>query len=115
MVTKRRVLCDTILHDRAGRTVESGRGRFKACRIAACIDPESIPSLADIVLMEEWLSIGDQEFAQKAQARLGAVLDQATILFLASHDEALIRKNCNWLLRLQHGKMVALERIRQSS
>ena len=70
---------------------------------------------ADIVLMEEWLSIGDQEFAQKAQARLGAVLDQATILFLASHDEALICKNCNWLLRLQHGKMVALERIRQSS
>ena len=70
---------------------------------------------ADIVLMEEWLSVGDHDFAQKAQARLGAVLDKATILFLASHNEALIRKNCNWLLRLEHGKMVALEPIKESS
>ena len=66
---------------------------------------------ADIVLMDEWLSVGDQDFAQKAQARLGAMLDSAKIFFLASHNETLVRKNCNWVLRLEHGKMAALEAI----
>lgn len=63
---------------------------------------------ADIVLMDEWLSVGDQDFSHKAQTRLIAVLDSAKILFLASHNETLVRKNCNWVLRLAHGKMVSL-------
>lgn len=66
---------------------------------------------ADIVLMDEWLSVGDQDFAQKAQARLGALLGSTKILFLASHNESLVRKNCNWVLRLEHGKMASLEAI----
>ena len=70
---------------------------------------------ADIVLMDEWFSVGDQDFAQKAQARLGALLDSAKIFFLASHNEDLIRKNCNWVLRLAHGKMVSLEAIGENS
>lgn len=64
---------------------------------------------ADIVLMDEWLSVGDEAFAQKAQARLGALLDKAKILFLASHSEELVRRNCNWVLRLERGKMVSLD------
>jgi ABC-type polysaccharide/polyol phosphate transport system ATPase subunit len=55
--------------------------------------------------------VGDRNFAHKAQARLGALLDSAKIFFLASHNEALIRKNCNWALRLEHGKIVALKPI----
>lgn len=70
---------------------------------------------ADIVLMDEWLNVRDQDFAQKAQARLGALLDSAKIFFLASHDTNLIRKNCNWALRLEHGKMVSLEAIGENS
>lgn len=70
---------------------------------------------ADIVLMDEWLSVGDRDFAHKAQARLEAMLDRAKIFFLASHNENLIRKNCNWVLRLEHGKMVALEPVGERS
>ena len=66
---------------------------------------------ADIVLMDEWLSVGDQDFSLKAQVRLGNLLDKAKILFLASHSEALVRQNCNWILRLEHGKMASLEKI----
>ena len=70
---------------------------------------------ADIVLMDEWLSVGDHEFANKAQARLATLLTSAKILFLASHQEELVRKNCNWVMRLEHGKMVSLESIRENS
>jgi lipopolysaccharide transport system ATP-binding protein len=66
---------------------------------------------ADIVLMDEWLSVGDEDFAHKAQARLVSLLDQAKILFLASNSEELIRRNCNWVLRLEHGKKVSLDAI----
>lgn len=66
---------------------------------------------ADIVLMDEWLSVGDESFAVKAQARIGTLLENAKILFLASHSEELVRRNCNWLLRLAHGRLASLEAI----
>ncbi len=69
----------------------------------------SVP--ADIIVMDEWLSVGDTSFYEKAQQRLQAMIDRSKILFLASHDENLIRKNCNVLMRLNHGEMTSLERL----
>jgi lipopolysaccharide transport system ATP-binding protein len=75
-----------------------------AFAISTCIS-------ADIILMDEWLSVGDPAFREKAQQRLRRMLDQAKILVLASHDERLIRDNCNRILRLDHGKLVGDERV----
>ena len=61
---------------------------------------------ADIILMDEWLSAGDSSFSEKAQSRLTRLIDQAKILVLASHDEPLIRRNCNKILHLDHGDLV---------
>lgn len=61
---------------------------------------------ADIILMDEWMSAGDAGFAEKAQRRLGAMLDRAKILVVASHDESLIQRICNKVMRLEHGNMV---------
>lgn len=69
----------------------------------------AIPS--DILLMDEWMSVGDAEFMEKANARLATLLDTAKILVLASHSEETIRKNCNKLVRLDHGQIVAVEAI----
>ncbi|MBY0271411.1 MAG: ABC transporter ATP-binding protein [Burkholderiales bacterium] len=86
------------------RTYSSGM----SMRLAFAIST-SIP--ADIVLMDEWMSVGDAEFAHKAQARLRVMLDKARILFLASHDEQLIRRNCNKIMHLDHGEMASLDRV----
>ena len=69
----------------------------------------SVP--ADIIVMDEWLSVGDAEFYEKAQQRLQDMIVRSKILFLASHDENLIRKNCNTLIRLNHGEMAGMERL----
>lgn len=69
----------------------------------------SIP--ADIVLMDEWMSVGDAEFSRKAQTRLRTMLDNAHMLFLASHDEQLIRQNCNKIIHLDHGDITSVESI----
>jgi lipopolysaccharide transport system ATP-binding protein len=66
---------------------------------------------ADVILMDEWLSVGDASFAKKAQQRLAKLIEQAKILVIASHDENLIRTNCNRVLRLEHGHLIANEGI----
>src|SRR5258708_1291312 len=84
------------------RTYSSGM----AMRLAFAV---STSVAADILIMDEWLSAGDAAFAVKAQARLNSLVDRAKILVLASHDANLIRKNCNKIMRLDHGEMSSFE------
>lgn len=86
------------------RTYSSGM----AMRLAFAIST-SVP--ADIVLMDEWMSVGDAEFSQKAQDRLKGMLDQAKILVLASHDDRLIRRNCNKIMHLDHGAIISFDSV----
>jgi lipopolysaccharide transport system ATP-binding protein len=86
------------------RTYSTGMMMRLAFAISTCVP-------ADIVLMDEWLAVGDPAFREKAQQRLRRMVDRAKILVLASHDERLIRDNCNRILRLDHGSLVSDERI----
>jgi lipopolysaccharide transport system ATP-binding protein len=86
------------------RMYSSGMWMRLAFAISTCI-------AADIILMDEWLSVGDPAFREKAQLRLRRLVNQARILVLASNDERLIRDNCNRIMRLSHGRMTALENI----
>ena len=68
----------------------------------------SVP--AEIVLMDEWLSVGDADFTVQAQQRLRALVDQASILVLASHSEQVIADMCNVVVRMEHGEIKSVER-----
>ena len=57
---------------------------------------------ADIILMDEWLSVGDSDFLVKAEKRLHDYIQKSSILVLASHSEELISKLTNQTLRLEH-------------
>ena len=62
---------------------------------------------ADILLMDEWLSVGDEDFASKAEERLQKIVNRAKILVIASHNSGLIEKMCNRVMHLEHGKIVS--------
>lgn len=66
---------------------------------------------ADIVLMDEWLSVGDEAFSKKAQHRLNEMLGSAKILVLASHNRKLLEDNCNRIFHLEHGSLVEVENL----
>lgn len=66
---------------------------------------------SDILLMDEWLSVGDTEFQSKAADRMQEVVKNAGILVLASHSSALIERECNRVIELQHGRIVRDEPI----
>jgi len=86
------------------RTYSSGMAMRLAFAVSTC-------GSAEILLMDEWLSVGDAEFSEKARKRLNDLVGQAKILVLASHDESLIEANCNKIMRLSHGELTSTEVI----
>ena len=62
---------------------------------------------ADILLMDEWLSVGDAEFTTKAEQRMKDIVQNSGILVLASHSPTLIAKECNLVVHLEHGTITA--------
>lgn len=65
---------------------------------------------SDILLMDEWLSVGDAEFTEKAEKRMREVVTKSGILVLASHSPDLIAKECNRVIHLEHGRIVSESR-----
>jgi lipopolysaccharide transport system ATP-binding protein len=80
------------------RTYPSGMQLRLAFSIATSVKPE-------ILIMDEWLSTGDENFREKAVDRLNSVVASSKILVLASHSRSLIEKNCTRVIWLEHGKI----------
>lgn len=62
---------------------------------------------ADIVLMDEWLSVGDAAFRERGAVRLRELIRSSGILVLASHSPDLIARECTSIVELCHGGIVS--------
>jgi lipopolysaccharide transport system ATP-binding protein len=60
---------------------------------------------SDILIMDEWLSVGDAEFKQQADARLREIVADTGILVLSSHSTELVERECTQVIELSHGEM----------
>jgi lipopolysaccharide transport system ATP-binding protein len=85
------------------RTYSSGMAMRLAFAIATSTE-------ADIILMDEWLSVGDAEFIHKAKERLTTLVNKARLVVIASHDHGMIRDQCNTVMTLEHGKIVSVKK-----
>jgi lipopolysaccharide transport system ATP-binding protein len=70
---------------------------------------------ADVLLMDEWIAVGDADFQQLAHKRLLKLVERAGILVLASHDHDLLRLYCNKVMRLEGGVASEVVPIRRMS
>jgi lipopolysaccharide transport system ATP-binding protein len=61
----------------------------------------------DVLLMDEWIAASDAAFMAKAEARLAGLVQEAEILVLATHNEAIARRWCTRAIRLHAGRIVA--------
>lgn len=59
------------------RTYSTGMHMRLAFAVSTMISP-------DILLMDEWLSVGDQEFQLKAEQRLNKLIERSNVLVIAS-------------------------------
>lgn len=80
------------------RTYSTGMQMRLAFAVSTMIRP-------NILIMDEWLSVGDESFKNKAERRMAELVSNAQILVIASHSKELIRKNCNRVIWLEHGKI----------
>ncbi|MEE9922399.1 MAG: ABC transporter ATP-binding protein [Brucella anthropi] len=80
------------------RTYSSGMQLRLAFATSTAIRPE-------ILIMDEWLSTGDEDFKDRANTRMQELVDSTKILVLASHSKELMAKNCNRIVWLEHGRI----------
>lgn len=90
------------------RTYSSGMMLRLAFAISTSVE-------ADILIMDEWLSVGDQGFSAKAAQRLDELVGNASILVVATHDQNLIDRICNRKIILEHGKIISDELVTKNS
>jgi len=60
----------------------------------------------EVLLLEEWLSAGDQNFVAQATARMLSVAENSRVIVTATHSIALATSLCNKVLHLEHGKVL---------
>jgi len=60
---------------------------------------------SDIIIMDEWISTGDENFQIKAENKLKKIIDDSHILIIASHSKKLIQNVCNKVIILEKGKI----------
>jgi ABC-type polysaccharide/polyol phosphate transport system ATPase subunit len=81
------------------RTYSSGMIVRLSFAVSTCVFPE-------ILILDELIGQADAAFADKVSARMREMVDSASILVVASHDEASLRRWCKRGLVLEHGILI---------
>ncbi|MDQ6916722.1 MAG: ATP-binding cassette domain-containing protein, partial [Pseudomonadota bacterium] len=80
------------------RTYSSGMNVRLAFSLATAVRP-------DVLIIDEALAVGDQNFQQKSLARIRELQDVGTSLLFVSHDAAMIPRVCKRALVLDRGSL----------
>ncbi len=78
------------------RTYSAGMTMRLAFAISTAVSP-------DILLMDEFLTVGDESFMRKAGTRMMALVERAAIIVLAAHARDVLERFCNKGLWLEAG------------
>jgi lipopolysaccharide transport system ATP-binding protein len=81
------------------RTYSSGMQLRLAFSIATLIAPE-------ILILDEWLSVGDADFAKKAEVRMHELVNKSHIFVIATHSEHVAHHFCNRAIWMENGKII---------
>ena len=86
--------------NRPFKQLSSGMKSRIAFSIAAMVEPE-------ILILDEVLSVGDGAFREKSEAKMRQIIANGKATILVSHSIPQVRRLCNKVLWLDHGKQIA--------
>jgi lipopolysaccharide transport system ATP-binding protein len=81
------------------RTYSSGMWARLGFAVATDVDP-------DILIVDEILSVGDENFQRKSSERIAAFREKGATILLVSHNMSLIEEMCDRAVLFDHGKVV---------
>ncbi|MBD2867962.1 ABC transporter ATP-binding protein [Paenibacillus arenilitoris] len=61
---------------------------------------------ADLLIIDEALAVGDEEFQIKCKAHLNKLRDIGTTMVVITHDMSFIEKHCSTALLIDHGSLI---------
>ena len=61
---------------------------------------------SDIIIMDEWLSVGDADFNKKADTKLREIVDKSSVLIMATHQRESAINNCDRGIVLEKGRLI---------
>ena len=67
-------------------------------------------NISGIVVLDEWLSAGDDNFAPKAEKKMQEIVINSGVLVIASHNIKLLKKICNKIIYLEKGEISKIEK-----
>lgn len=73
----------------------------------------AIFSPSEIILIDEGIGAGDQDFFNKFERQLDKFFQNSKILIIASHNKALIEKWCDSAVVMEKGKIVYNGKVRE--
>jgi ABC-type polysaccharide/polyol phosphate transport system ATPase subunit len=83
------------------RTYSSGMSMRLAFSVAIASEP-------DILLLDEVMGVGDEDFARKSLDKIHEFQAAGKTILLASHSAEMIRTFCHRALWLEHGRVMAV-------
>jgi ABC-type polysaccharide/polyol phosphate transport system ATPase subunit len=89
------------------KSYSSGMVARLAFSVATQLQPE-------ILLVDEVLSVGDEQFQKKSFLRIQKLIDRGSIVVMVSHNAALIEQLCNRVVYLSAGEIVGDGKPRQT-
>lgn len=63
----------------------------------------TIQDSADILILDEVLSVGDMFFREKSEARIREMIHSGSTVLIVSHSSGVIRKNCDTAVWIERG------------
>ncbi len=81
------------------KQLSSGMKSRIAFSIASMLEPE-------ILILDEVLSVGDGAFREKSEAKMREIIQNGKATILVSHSIPQVRRLCNKVLWLDHGKQI---------
>lgn len=82
------------------KQLSSGMKSRIAFSIASMVDPE-------ILILDEVLSVGDGAFREKSEEKMREIIENGKATIMVSHSIPQVRRMCNKVLWLDHGKQVS--------
>ncbi|MBR4077981.1 MAG: ABC transporter ATP-binding protein, partial [Oscillospiraceae bacterium] len=83
------------------KNFSSGMMARLAFSVATITDPE-------ILIVDEILSVGDPAFQTKSEKKMMSMINGGTTVLYVSHSIDSIRRLCNRVIWLDHGRVVAI-------